>query len=233
MMKTQGTTTDKLTDILQILQLARKTGQLALERVIADNMLESGIIILQDGRITDASIGSHKGTSAMNLLSKWGKCNFVFYPSSVQKNPVTPLPITPPRIRSMLRSYGEGEQNLALLNGDDDVREQETAPQSIPNTVVSKLDSLSAPSRRSGLESGSSESPDPTYNCSANAPYRVYPAQEILPYFLSMGFSRAHRQLFLLIDGQRMLPELIRLTGRIPDEVETLLDDLKRVGLVR
>jgi hypothetical protein len=33
-------------------------------------------------------------------------------------------------------------------------------------TVVSKLDSLSVPSRRSGLGSVLFESPDPTYNCS-------------------------------------------------------------------
>src|ERR1700721_203023 len=98
MMKAQGAATDKLADILQILQLARKTGQLALERVIADNMLESGVIILQDGRVTDASIGPYKGTSAMKLLSKWGKCSFIFHPSSVQQGPITPIPITPPRV---------------------------------------------------------------------------------------------------------------------------------------
>ena len=63
-------------------------------------------------------------------------------------------------------------------------------------------------------------------------PYHVRQADEVLPYFTSTGLSRVHRQLFLLIDGRRPALELTRLMGRTPHEIQTLLTDLARVGLI-
>jgi hypothetical protein len=66
-----------------------------------------------------------------------------------------------------------------------------------------------------------------------NAPQRVREVNEILPYFNKLGLTRMHRQLFLLIDGNRTVPELIRLMGHRTDEFDALLADLERAGLVR
>ncbi len=65
------------------------------------------------------------------------------------------------------------------------------------------------------------------------APYRVRDAKEVLPLFSSMGLTRVHRQLFLLIDGQRTTSDLIRLSARGADEIYELLLDLERAGLIR
>jgi hypothetical protein len=66
-----------------------------------------------------------------------------------------------------------------------------------------------------------------------HVPQRTRAVNEILPHFNRLGLTRIHRQLFLLIDGQRSVPELIILIGHRTDEVDTLLDDLERAGLIR
>ncbi|TMD45306.1 MAG: MarR family transcriptional regulator [Chloroflexi bacterium] len=48
-----------------------------------------------------------------------------------------------------------------------------------------------------------------------------------------IGLSRAHRHLFLLIDGYRGIQELVRLMGREQDEVQRLLNDLELAGLIQ
>lgn len=65
------------------------------------------------------------------------------------------------------------------------------------------------------------------------APYRKRDINDVLPKFDLMGLRRAHRQLFLLIDGQRSIPELIRLSVRDAKEVHQLLADLERAGLIQ
>ena len=64
-------------------------------------------------------------------------------------------------------------------------------------------------------------------------PYRLRDVNEVLPRFGSMGLTRAHRQLFLLIDGQRSVPDLVRLSARGAEEVRKLLADLERAGLIQ
>jgi len=45
--------------------------------------------------------------------------------------------------------------------------------------------------------------------------------------------SRSHRQLFLLIDGQRSVQELGRLAAKNEQDLQALLGDLERIGVIR
>ena len=65
-----------------------------------------------------------------------------------------------------------------------------------------------------------------------NIPYRSRYVENMIPDFQRLGLSRAHRQLFLLIDGKRTPQELARLVGRHPQEISSLLLDLERIGLI-
>jgi predicted transcriptional regulator len=64
-------------------------------------------------------------------------------------------------------------------------------------------------------------------------PYTIRPYNEALAWIERMGLSRAHKQLFLLIDGCRSITELVRLTGRGQEEVSALLRELESAGLIR
>lgn len=47
------------------------------------------------------------------------------------------------------------------------------------------------------------------------------------------GLSRAHRHLYLLINGQRTALELVPLVGRKAEEVRNMLHDLEWLGIIR
>ncbi|MBE3558909.1 MAG: DUF4388 domain-containing protein [Ktedonobacteraceae bacterium] len=196
-MKPRGTVTEKLADVIQLLQLTHKTGLLTVERSGMGNTLEQGVIRLVNGQITDASLGPLRGAMAFDRLMSWGTCYFVFQPvttslpSSVQSQAVSPM------------SSGPLPSNL------------NTDPLAGPVEPVSE-----------------SITPLPAA-IQQVVPYRIRSASEILPYFSRLGLSRTHRQLFLLIDGQRTLEDLVRLMGHRADEIRTLLADLERAGLIR
>jgi hypothetical protein len=187
---TRGTATDKLADVVQVLQMAHKTGLLTVSREMAGNSLEQGTINLHNGQIVDASLGQLRGAEALNRLMAWGACYFVFQPADPTTGPLAPVtgPITPPTLpvqNSPASGYGYGRE----------------PPLAFPNI--------------------------------RSVPSRLRQANEVLPYFTNLGLARAHRQLFLLVDGRRSVQELMRLTGHRPDEINTLLADLERAGLIR
>ncbi len=65
------------------------------------------------------------------------------------------------------------------------------------------------------------------------APFRLHMGKEMLQLSETMQLPRLHRRLLLLIDGQRGIHELARLMVRSFDEVQKLLNDLERGGLIR
>ena len=62
--------------------------------------------------------------------------------------------------------------------------------------------------------------------------YDLESLEAILSIIDRQGFTRAHRRLFLLIDGKRSVEELAMLVRRTPDEVIALLKDLDNAGFI-
>ncbi len=177
----RGTSTNRLADVIQIVQIARKTGLLTIERGEIDSTLEEGEITFVNGQITDAHSGQHSGMEAVNWLRTWGACRFTFLPltSDDPAPPSSPLPRSTPDIP-------------APSNGH--------FPPPAPVNIV---------------------------------PRRTREVAEILPVFEFMGLTRSHRRIFMLIDGQRTVTELIHLLGGRADEVYAWLADLEEVGLIQ
>ncbi|HTK11817.1 MAG TPA: DUF4388 domain-containing protein [Ktedonobacteraceae bacterium] len=90
MSQRHGTATNQLNNIIQVLQLGRKTGVLYVGR--DSNMKsEEGSITFVYGQITSAYIGQLAGQTALNILSAWGPCHFTFLPTQMERN-TKPLP---------------------------------------------------------------------------------------------------------------------------------------------
>jgi hypothetical protein len=195
----RGTATDKLADVIQMLQMSRKTGILHVNRDGLGNTIEQGAIMLQNGQIMDASLGPYKGAEAFQRLQGWLSCYFVFQTSTQPNNPSLPPTQMSPVNRNSLPGFSNSGP---LVN------------------------------KGSGFNN-SGPLPGGGANGSRNVPQRTREVSAILPHFNRLGLTRLHRQLFLLIDGQRSVPELILLVGHRTDEVDTLLDDLERAGLIR
>ncbi len=73
------TETDRLANIIQVLQLGQKTGRLVVERN-EGLAFEQGIITFVNGQILQASVNEHQGPGVLNWLLGWGRCRFAFVP---------------------------------------------------------------------------------------------------------------------------------------------------------
>ncbi|MDQ2886579.1 MAG: DUF4388 domain-containing protein [Chloroflexota bacterium] len=69
---------NKLSDVIHMLQLARKTGQLSVEHIVEGGLFEQGTLLFVNGQITQASTGASQGASALAKLQTWEGCHFAF-----------------------------------------------------------------------------------------------------------------------------------------------------------
>jgi hypothetical protein len=73
----------------------------------------------------------------------------------------------------------------------------------------------------------------PAYEPASRVPFRLLHGAEALSYIQKAQLTRQHRHIFFLLDGQRTIDDLTRLTGHHITETLRLLADLERIGLIR
>ena len=64
-------------------------------------------------------------------------------------------------------------------------------------------------------------------------PIHIRPVDEALRLIAEAQLSRAHKQIFLLIDGHRTIAELALLTRHRPNRLSIVLDDLASIGVIQ
>ncbi len=197
----RGTQTDQLANVIEVIQLGRKTGILTVERS-TDSSFETGEITFMNGQVTQAhgERGLH-GQQALLWFKGWGQCRFLFTHTQMLEKDTQPL--------IAIRHQMMIEQPQKQMTQDSG--KQHVVP-------LHKQMSPSQPSGHSILDV---------------IPRRVQQGEQALQHIEHAGLSRVHRQLFLLVDGQRSMAELLRLTGRKQDEVFKLLRDLAYIGVIR
>jgi hypothetical protein len=197
---------DRLLSIIQTIQLGRKTGLLTARRGEGASA-EKGTILFTRGQITEVRLGERTGTDALIALNTWGHCAFTFALSNEQN--------TPP--------------STAAANGNLD---SVTTSNPHPFIAISPLRRSSGALSRDERTSAGQEQMLPPVAISA-APYHIVSAEAALRAIEHMDLSRTHRQLLLLIDGQRTIADLSRLTRRSLKDVYILLRDLERSTVIR
>jgi hypothetical protein len=204
-------TTDRLVSVIQSIQLEHQSGTLTVRRG-GGITLEEGMITFVNGQVTKARVGRRTGSVALNWLSTWGYCRYTFGP-----------PITTERTLPLLPPPANVARNL-----------QTTDP--LPSLAIQLPSRLPAIDRRTtnplAEEHTALSSTDIATRLPA-IPYRTRLPDMALRLIDRTGFSRTHRHLFLLVDGQRSTKELARLMGKSEQEIADLLDDLERASLVR
>jgi hypothetical protein len=190
----RGTETSNIVNVIDVIQLGRKTGILTVEREV-NGYLELGEITFTNGQVTHARSNhylSAEGQAAFQWLHTWSACRFLFEATHEVPRTTRPLPAAP--------------------SSKVDVHNSDTQPQRVPTNVQ-----------------GARQEEN---NFSA-VPRRIIYAEKALHIIENAQLSRTHRQLFLLIDGQRNVAELLRLLGRKQDEGLKLLRDLAYIGVIR
>ena len=203
MSQRRGITTDQFINVLQVIQLGRRTGRLMVER--GEGMQrEEGEILFDCGHVVNAYSGQLTGEAALTRLKTWGTCRFIFM-NTLTERKTEPLPET--------RSFPSTATDHVLF--------QDSGPQP----------PFSTPSTYQNSEWRAMTGPFPP--ATASGPYRLYHAEEGVQMIMQANLSRLHRHLFLLLDGQRTQAELARLLGHRSEDVQQLLLDLEWIGVIQ
>ena len=207
MQQKPGTTTDQLNNILQVIQLGRKTGHLIAERGEGPKV-EKGEITFVQGQVTFAHCGNLYGERALQWLQGWGRCSFIFTSTSQEHA----IPSSPNRrFDSGVHTPSQSPSSQPTHPPFKEVRWQQRNTDSLAITTGAQ----------EAIRSVGSHLPD-----------RLVSAEQGLQLIAQANLSRNHRRLYLLIDGQHSLEELMRLMGKSPEDIQRLLLDLKYIGAI-
>jgi hypothetical protein len=203
------TLTDRLANVIQVIQLGRKTGTLTVERSSGIS-LERGTIYFVNGLMTQASAHQWSGLAAFQWLNTWGSCRFTFTPSDSA--------VTTQKLPSLQPAQVPASEHESF---------HETDP-----TLQIQAQTKAFPG--SGTEDNQYRQNDQSLQKeSISISKQVRSLEDALQHIERMKLSRAHRRLFLLIDGHRNTADLARLMGRRQVEVVSLLQDLERADVVK
>lgn len=203
------TLTDRLANVIQVIQLGRKTGTLNVERN-SDMNLERGTICFVNGMMTQASAHQLNGLAAFQWLNTWGSCRFNFTPSD-SANTTRKLPSLPTVQLQVAENQSSNDTNPTL-----EIQSQgKTLPGSGRENNQKQLDDLTK------------------MKVPVRIPRQLRSLEDAVEHIERMKLSRAHRHLFLLIDGHRNTADLARLMGRRQVEVVAMLRDLERADVVK
>jgi hypothetical protein len=210
------TETDRLANVIQVLQLGQKTGRLVVERNDGPQC-EQGIITFVNGQVVQASVNQQQGPDALNWLRSWGACRFTFTPEQ-RPGATGRMSTLPPQSQTPAAWGGTGY-------GRPTTSPLPTTP---PGFAYPQQDMYT---RTTGNLGGIARQRTPTAWLAT--PYRTRHIEDGMRLIEQMGLSRTHRRLFLLIDGARTVKELIRLMAHEPEYVQKLLQDLERAGVIQ
>jgi hypothetical protein len=207
MSQQQEIATDRLVKVIQAVQIGRRTGELIARRGEGVTF-EEGTITFVNGQVTEASAGRRSGSEALNWLSTWSNCRYAFKLSTTPEFTLPRTPTTP---------------DIAELETLDTTAHASMSPQT---PITAKQAAPLAPGGEDTTRPGSAAH-------TPAVPQRTRQLDAGLRIIESMGLSRTHRHLFLLVDGHRSAAEMGRLMGRSEPEIDGLLRDLERAAVIR
>jgi len=206
MSQQQEIATDRLVKVIQTVQIGRRTGELIVKRGEGVTF-EEGTITFVNGQVTEASVGRRSGSDALNSLSTWSNCRYIFKPSTTPE-------LTSPRTPTTL-DISESE-----------TLDTATRPGTSPQTPITPKPSAPLASGEGDTTRSGSLAHTPA------VPHRTRQIDAGLRIIESMGLSRSHRHLFLLVDGHRSTADMGRLMGRSELEIDGLLRDLELAAVI-
>ena len=207
-MSQQETATDRLVSVIQSIQMAQGNGVLTVRRG-EGGTLEAGSIVFVNGQVRQTIAGRRNGANALNWLSTWGQCRYSFASTDVRQT--QPLNVVPSTNENAAHPT---TRDLKTLIPSSPADRQSEPLQSVSGSTWERR-------------------PPPPPAQTAITFYPIQPLEAALRSISLNRLSRSHRQLFLLIDGQRSAQELARLAGKNEQDLRALLHDLERIGVIR
>jgi hypothetical protein len=205
MAQQRETITNSLANLIQVIQLGRKSGVLTVERG-EGAAFEEGMITFVNGRAVEALAAFFNGQNALRWLGSWETCRYAFIPTPTSEIPVISAPISTPGFDQGMTDTGTHPRIPTSPLRESAARRQASNGRTEP--VISLMPASAIP-------------------------YPVKSLEESLQRVEQLGLSRQHRHLLLLGEGQRIVAEMVRLIGRAQNEVQRLLGDLEQARIIQ
>lgn len=250
-------TTVRLSNIIQMITLAQQSGIL---RVIRGHgtAREVGQIQFAEGEAIAALLGQLTGNSALSVLMNWGECLYSF-DERAQADPLADLaalsnegalpgtsaPSTPAPSFGSWPRYGYGitpPQSLGPLSGPvaSDPGAMSLPPTGTPSRPraghVPGIEDdramqvpVEPPAQRSPGAATLPTLPALRPELISAVPYRLHVAMAAV----QLPLDRRERMVLLLVDGQRTIADLARLTRRNEHDLYAVLSHLAMLGLIK
>lgn len=107
------------------------------------------------------------------------------------------------------------------------------APTTFPTLPASSSNAAVATHPRLPIARVNTDDLDSPLALAYGIPHTTVALGEAIVRIEKAGLSRAHRRLYLLIDGRRSAIELVPLSGKTAEEVRNMLHDLEWLGVIR
>lgn len=252
-MASRFASTARLSNVIQMVTLSKQSGILRATRGQGPQR-EMGQIRFISGEPVSALLGSLTGGTALSALSNWGECMYQFdeiapeadpsYPSLPQapQQPTyaPPAPSSPPPAGSW-PSYGYPSTNSLSPLPDFGSSSDGSTPGyydgDMPSLPPYSFPGAPDPYAASGGASGMS-GPSSTVTATSSLPLRpeqlmTRPRRTSLSEQVEqLPLDRRERMVLLLVDGQRTVSDLVRLTRRSDTELYSVLNHLRILGLI-
>ncbi|HEX8983112.1 MAG TPA: hypothetical protein VF792_10110 [Ktedonobacterales bacterium] len=254
-MASRFASTARLSNVIQMVTLSKQSGILRATRGQGPQR-ELGQIRFIAGEPVSALLGSLTGGTALSALSNWGECMYAFdeiaadtdssypsFPQAPQQPPSyapTPSSMTPPSSAGSWPSYGyPSTSSLNSLAGLPDFGS--SADSSSPGYFEADANNYPSYGYQGGPDPFAAHGPS-----GASAAATATPASPLRPEQLmsrprrtslseqvdQLPLDRRERMVLLLVDGQRSVSDLVRLTRRSDTELYSVLHHLRILGLV-
>jgi hypothetical protein len=239
-MAEQYLSTSRLGNVIQLIALGKQTGVLKVMRGLGSTR-EQGEIHFTDGQPTFAVLGQLVGNAALAVLQNWGESQYVFLeaplppperpayqfdPSGRQSEPTTPsgnyrlspVPRLPPAPGRQMGELPAFTTPLPMNPGFD-----------LGNGRSGNTGNLSR-NRGNDMRSG----PLPPLSMRRDVIHGDYVPRRLasMDRLDALPLDRRERMVLLLVDGRRSLADLVRLTRRSEQELQTILSHLAALRLI-
>ncbi len=252
-MSEQFFSTTRLGNVMKLIALGHQTGLLQVMRGNG-NAREEGLIQFENGEITMATIGQLRGQAALAVLQNWGEAYYQFLDGVVQAQSARPsnrLVWNGAPNQQVPPPSGSGSFPGGMGMAGSQPGMNGSSPQHSPYTTNPALGGsqpgignpgISYPpgpqgGPAAGTNYGSSQGGAPLGNPATRIAQldSSYIARRLLynENGASLSLERRERQLLLLVDGRRTISDLVRLTRRSEDEVQSMLAHLIAMNLVK
>lgn len=243
-MPEQYLSTSRLGNVIQLIALGKQTGVLKATRGQGPTR-EQGEVHFSNGQPVFASLGQLVGNAALSVLQNWGESHYMFLEGPLPQTENLASPPVPPRwagepMPSPPGSYpprptpGAPPAPGRPANGFSSFTAPlpptpDVSPGNASNGTYKTTGNLSR-SRINDLRVG--PLPGPPLRRQALQGHFVPRRLTPMDHLDSLPLDRRERMVLLLVDGHRNLIDLVRLTRRNEQELQTILAHLAALGLI-